>query len=55
MFQVYGSGSLSDLKEIGCRSVWLVHISPLSVHGGHRTTIGFQKLSSPGHFFTSIL
>jgi hypothetical protein len=22
-------GSLSDLKEIGCKSVWLVHISPL--------------------------
>jgi len=23
------SGSLSDLKEIGCKSVWLVYISPL--------------------------
>jgi hypothetical protein len=23
------SGSLTDLKEIGCKSVWPVHISPL--------------------------
>jgi hypothetical protein len=23
------SGSLPDLKEIGCKSVWAVHISPL--------------------------
>jgi hypothetical protein len=22
-------GSLSDLKELGCKSVWTVHISPL--------------------------
>jgi hypothetical protein len=26
--------SLSDLKEIGCKSVWLVYISPLSTHKG---------------------
>ncbi|BCT66712.1 hypothetical protein NNRS527_00280 [Nitrosospira sp. NRS527] len=24
------SSSLSDLKEIGCKSVWLFHILPLS-------------------------
>jgi len=24
-----GSSSLSDLKEIGCKSIWLVYISPL--------------------------
>jgi hypothetical protein len=23
------SSTLSDLKEIGCKSVWAVHISPL--------------------------
>jgi hypothetical protein len=26
--------SLSDLKEIGYKSVWLVYISPLSAHKG---------------------
>jgi hypothetical protein len=25
----YTASSLSDLKEIGCKSVWTVHISPL--------------------------
>jgi len=28
------ASSLSDLKEIGCKSVWLVYISPLSTHKG---------------------
>jgi len=28
-FILYSLGSLSDLKEIGCKSVWLVYISPL--------------------------
>jgi hypothetical protein len=28
------ASSLSDLKEIGCKSVWLVYISPLSAHKG---------------------
>src|SRR5450830_731818 len=27
-------GSLSDAKEIGCKSAWTVHISPLSGNGG---------------------
>ena len=28
------ASSLSDLKEIGCKSVWRVYISPLSTHKG---------------------
>jgi hypothetical protein len=32
LFQI--AGSLLDLREIGCKGVWLVYISPLLVRKG---------------------
>jgi len=50
------SRSLSDLKEIGCKSAWPVHISPFFLV--NRMTIDLQNrqnLSSPSRIFASIL
>jgi len=47
--------SLSDLREIGCKSVWTVHISPL--FWAIEPTIALQKrqnLPSPSQIFASI-
>jgi hypothetical protein len=50
----YTSG-LSDLKKIGYKSVWLIHISPL--FSTNRTTIGLQNPQDlpPQSLFASIL
>ena len=50
--------SLSDSKEIGCKGVWLVYISPLQLTKTYATTIDLQNrqnLSSPSRIFASIL
>ena len=45
------SSNLSDLREIGCKMTWPVHISPLSIANG--TTIGLKSVTicpRPAHF-----
>src|SRR6185437_8669588 len=67
MHPIYNSGrphaeldgwpsSLSDLKEIGCKSVWLVYISPLFRPIEQLLALKIApNLSSPSHIFASIL
>jgi len=48
--------SLSDLKEIGCKSVWPVHISPLFWSIERLLTCKTGKnLPSPSQIFATIL
>ena len=49
------ASSLSDLKEIGCKSIWPDHIS-LAAFSANRTTIGLpQNLpSTPSFRFDSL-
>ena len=47
----HDTSSLSDLKEIGCKMIWPVHISPF--FGANGTTIGLKIVSicpRPYHF-----
>ena len=51
-------GTVWTIKEIDCKGVWLVYISPLQLTKANRTTIDLQNrqnLSSPSRIFASIL
>jgi len=51
-----GASSLSDLKEIGCKMTWPVHISPLSCANMNNYWLeNRENLSSTSSFFASIL
>jgi hypothetical protein len=48
--------SLSDLKEIGCKMTWPVHISPLSCANMNNYWLeNRENLPSTSSFFASIL
>jgi len=68
--EVGASRSLSDLKEIGCKSAWPIHISPLfwsierlltckigkwGKQGWAALSPNSQNLSSPSRILASIL
>jgi len=54
--EVGASSSLSDLKEIGCKMTWPVHISPLSCANMNNYWLENRKnLPSTSSFFASIL
>jgi hypothetical protein len=55
LLPLYPLGSLSDLKEIGCKSVWAV--SYFTIFSSNKITIGLQNPQnqpSPSHFFAAI-